>query len=75
MQYLSTTKHHSDSLSKDEGKSSRSPEFHFYDGKENLNRGVRINTDLDGREFSEDVPTATYNPGSTASNFYSGYQR
>ena len=53
----------------------RSPGFLFYDGKENINKGVALNTGMSPREFSEDIPTATYNPGSVTSIFYSGFGR
>jgi hypothetical protein len=53
----------------------RSHGFLFYDGKENLNKGVALNTGLSPREYSEDIPTAVYNPGSVASIFYSGFGR
>jgi hypothetical protein len=54
---------------------SKNPNFSFYDGKEPLNKGVRINTDLSARELSEDIPTATYNPGSIVPIFFSGYRQ
>jgi hypothetical protein len=50
------------------------PTTSFYDGKENLIRGVHFDDSLGQREFAEDVPTASYNPGSVVSVFYSGFQ-
>ena len=53
----------------------RDPSFLFYDGKENLNLGVEVNTDIGPREAQEDIPTVSYNPGDVTSVFYSGFQR
>jgi hypothetical protein len=58
----------------DKGDVDRSPDFKFYDGTENLLKGVRVDTSMGPREFAEDIPTAVYNPGSSASQ-YAGFRQ
>lgn len=49
-------------------------EYLFFNPKDNLIKGVWVSTDMGPREASEDIPTATYNPGSVATA-YTGFNR